>query len=381
MRTDPRTLPALLGSILDPSVREIFSPEFIICSELFDLFTVHKVVEVLRQLELSELARHGATAEQIVAAKGFVPGAVIPLRWMLDKLRVEGFLDGGQPLPEADPERFESEACAVDPGCRPSFAVVNEMAVHALEFFRGERTGEEILFAPNRLSLWFDYFNNDNLLYAVNNLLGAEAVCRAFPPGEATLLELGGGSGSAALALAEKLRSHGALGRLRSYRFTEIVPTFLRRAERMIKAAFPELPVAYQKADIDQPLTSQEIEAGSMDLVYAVNTIHIADDLAATLTYIREILKPGGRAVFSECVRPFAGQPIYVEFVFNFLVHFTGVKTDPRIRPNHGFLTPANWRDAFAEAGFEQIAILPNVEEMAKVYPSFFVAAVSGRKP
>ena len=116
-------------------------------------------------------------------------------------------------------------------------------------------------------------------------------------------------------------------------------------------------------------------------MVYAVNTVHIARDLGATLARIREALKPGGVAVFSECVRPFAGQPIYVEFVFNFLENFTGVATDAETRPNHGFLTPENWRRAFRAAGFERPEILPDVEELAKHYEAFFVAAVSARKP
>ena len=78
----------------------------------------------------------------------------------------------------------------------------------------------------------------------------------------------------------------------------------------------------------------------------------VAKNLAATLARVREILRPGGVAVFSECVRPFEGQPIYVEFVFNFLENFTGVETDPETRPNHGFLTPGSWRRSLAAAGF-----------------------------
>ena len=105
---------------------------------------------------------------------------------------------------------------------------------------------------------------------------------------------------------------------------------------------------------MDRDFAEQGVDAGIADVVYAVNTIHIARDLAATLARVRETLKPGGVAVFSECVRPFPGQPIYVEFVFNFLENFTGVATDPRTRPNHGFLTPENWRRAFAAAGFEK---------------------------
>jgi SAM-dependent methyltransferase len=132
---------------------------------------------------------------------------------------------------------------------------------------------------------------------------------------------------------------------------------------------------------MDRDFREQGIDPGSADVVYAVNTIHIAKDLAATLARVRETLAPGGVAVFSECVRPFEEQPIYVEFVFNFLQNFTGVATDPLTRPNHGFLTPESWRRSLAAAGFEKPEILPDVESLARHYEAFFVAAVSARKP
>jgi SAM-dependent methyltransferase len=132
---------------------------------------------------------------------------------------------------------------------------------------------------------------------------------------------------------------------------------------------------------MDRDFEEQAIEPESADLVYAVNTIHVARDLRATLGRIHRTLRPGGVAVFSECVRPFEGQPIYVEFVFNFLENFTGVATDPEVRPTHGFLTPENWRRAFRAAGFEDPKILPDVESLAKHYDAFFVAAVSAVKP
>jgi len=132
---------------------------------------------------------------------------------------------------------------------------------------------------------------------------------------------------------------------------------------------------------MDRDFAEQGIPPESADVVYAVNTVHVARDLGATLVRIRAALRPGGVAVFSECVRPFAGQPIYVEFVFNFLENFTGVSTDPATRPNHGFLTPANWRAALAAAGFERPEILPDVESLARHYDAFFVAAVTGWKP
>jgi SAM-dependent methyltransferase len=256
------------------------------------------------------------------------------------------------------------------------------MVEHVPEFLRGEKTGEDILFAPTRLPLWFDYFSNDHLLYEINNRLGAEAVARELPAGRpATIVEIGGGSGSAALALGERLARDAALSRIGRYVFTEIVPTFLRRAERSIRARFPDLSAEFRKLDMNEDFATQGVAPSSADVVYAVNTVHIARDLEKTLARIRETLRPGGVAVFSECVRPFAGQPIYVEFVFNFLENFTGVATDPATRPNHGFLTPGNWRSAFEASGFEDPRILPDVEELARHYDAFFVAAVSARRP
>ncbi len=383
----------LLQRIPDPAIRSLFTREFVLCNEHFDRFTDDSVLRLVHELGLEGDLARGTSAKDLVRSHGFAPRAEIPIRWFLRKLAAAGYLDADSgtdeavyrargPLPPGDPDRAEAAARALDPGSLPPFAVVRAMVEHVPAFLAGEKTGEEILFSPARLPLWFDYFSNDNLLYQINNRLGAEAVARALPatrPG--VILEIGGGSGSAAMAVGERLARDARLSRIEKYVFTEIVPTFLRRAERAIRARFPELPAEFTRLDMDRDFAEQGIAPESADVVYAVNTVHIARDLAATLGRIRAALKPGGLAVFSECVRPFAGQPIYVEFVFNFLENFTGVATDPDTRPNHGFLTPENWRRAFRAAGFEKPEILPDVEELARHYEAFFVAAVSARKP
>jgi SAM-dependent methyltransferase len=394
MVTRTEDLETLLARIPDRAIRELFSVEFILCCEQFDRFTTAMVLRLMRELGMAEALERGATAREIVAEKCWAARAEVPIEWFLRKLAEEGILvrlgDGGKgsyrargPLPIADPDEAEARARAINPGSMPPFAVVRAMADHVPEFLRGEKTGEEILFAPNRLALWFDYFSNSNLLYQINNRLGAEAVVRALPvSGRATIIELGGGSGSAALALFERLARDAAVSRIGRYVFTEIVPTFLRRAERAIKASGLAPPaVEFLRLDMDRDFQEQGLPAESADVLYAVNTVHIARDLAAALARIRKTLAPGGVAVFSECVRPFPGQPIYVEFVFNFLENFTGVATDPATRPNHGFLTPADWRRALLAAGFESPEVLPDVEQLARHYDAFFVAAVSARRP
>jgi SAM-dependent methyltransferase len=391
--TRAENLETLLSRIPDAEIRSLFSPEFILCCEEFDRFTTDMVLRLVRELELEEPLSRGTTPGDLAREKEFAPRAEIPLAWFLRKLEAEGYVDRERsdaglryrargPLPPGDPDRAQARAEAIDRRSRPPFAVVRAMVEHAPEFLRGEKTGEEILFSPARLPLWFDYFSNENLLYQINNRLGAEAVVRALPPGRpATVVEIGGGSGSAALAVAERLSRDAAVSRIGRYVFSEIVPTFLRRAERAIKARSPSMPVVYLRLDMDRDFEDQGVAREIADIVYAVNTIHVARDLNATLARIRETLKPGGAAVFSECVRPFEGQPIYVEFVFNFLENFTSVVTDAATRPNHGFLTPDNWRKALEKAGFEKPEILPDVEELARHYDAFFVAAVTARRP
>jgi SAM-dependent methyltransferase len=386
-------LSTLLARIPDPAIRSLFTPEFILCSEEFDRFTVDTLLNLVADLDLGESLARGTTVAEALASHGWTPRAAIPLTWFFrklaaeDHLRVEGagpdavYRSRG-PLRIGDPDRSEARARALDPRSAPPFSVVRAMVEHVPAFLRGELSGEDVLFHPAKLPLWFDYFSNDNLLYQINNRLGAEAVVRSLPSGRpADVVEIGGGSGSAALAVAERLARDAALSRIGSYVFTEIVPTFLRRAERNIKARWPALPVQFQKLDMDRDFGEQGLAPESADVVYAVNTIHIAKDLGVTLARVRGILRPGGVAVFSECVRPFEGQPIYVEFVFNFLGNFTGVATDPETRPNHGFLTPGSWRKSLAAAGFEKPEILPDVETLARHYDAFFVAAVSARKP
>ena len=384
-------LPELLARIPDPGIRALFSPAFILCAEHFDRFTVDVLLDLVRRLELVSVFARGATVADAIREKGYAPRARAPLDWFLRKLAAEGYGEIlaeepepvfriREPLPVGDPDRAEALARSVDPSSLPAFAVVRAMVAHVPEFLRGEKTGEEILFAPARLPLWFDYFSNDNLLYQINNRLGAEAVARLLPRNPAAVVEIGGGSGSAALAVAERLARDGRLPRLARYTFTEIVPTFLRRAERTLRARFPEVPFEFVRLDMDRDFETQGVAPESADLVYAVNTVHVAKDLGETLARVRRTLKPGGVVVFSECVRPFPGQPIYVEFVFNFLENFPGVATDPEPRPTHGFLTPESWRRALRAAGFTDPDILPDVESLAKHYDAFFVAAVSARR-
>jgi len=131
--------------------------------------------------------------------------------------------------------------------------------------------------------------------------------------------------------------------------------------------------------DMNRPFAEQGVAAESVSLVYAVNTVHAAHDLAATLGEVRRALRPGGRLVLSECVRP--PEPIYAEFVFNLMQAFRAPQLHSRYRPHGGFLRPEHWRAALEAAGFEDVRFLPDVGRIHEAVPDFGVAAIGGTRP
>ena len=84
--------------------------------------------------------------------------------------------------------------------------------------------------------------------------------------------------------------------------------------------------------------------------------------------------------VATECVRPYTGQPIYIEFVFNLLESFQHPRLVPEWRPNGGFLTPEQWGRALEANGFRDVAFFPDVRAIRDAYPSFIVAAITARR-
>jgi SAM-dependent methyltransferase len=372
----PEVAALLAGSGLEG----IFSERFMAATEIYDDLVNAACWRILEGL--GRLPSAGGSPEQALQDDAALPARTRPeLRYLFGKLLASGFLrrsDGALSragAPPAPVEALAAELRAREPDAAVGAEIVEILVEEAPAFFSGEKTGEEILFSPGRLPLWIRYFSNANVLYAVNNSLGAEVLTRILPSG-AEILEVGGGCGSAAEAALGRL---GA--RIARWRFTEFVPAFLRRGERAARsAAAPSSVVEAAKLDMTKPWAGQGVPPGSFDAVYSVNCFHVARDLGFVLREAKAALKPGGAAVVSECLHPGThDHPTHVEFVFDFLESFTNVETDPVLRPTHGFLSPGSWRRSFAAAGFSRVDVIPDVVALARHYPDFFVGVVVAR--
>jgi len=383
-----------LAEVLPPRISAPFTSAFVRSSTLFDEYVDGLVLSVFRAVGLAEAAREPGTADEIVRRAGLEPGrARVPVEWILRRIGRRGILEqsegGGATrfrligkLPDLDPLAVREEQRHLDPSWLPSYVLAETVAKDYPAFLRGERVGEEILFSPLRLRLWVDFFSNDNGLYAVNNSVGAGAVEEWMPRGPATIVELGGGLGSGATAVLDALRRAGRWGEISEYRFTELVPAFLRRGQNALQTRFPDASfLRFASLDMNRLLGEQGVAPGSVSLVYAVNTVHVARDLGFTLREIFQALAPGGRLVISECIRTTSAHVIYVEFIFNLMETFRSPVLNPSYRPNGGFLTPEQWQGALQAAGFVDVSMYPDLRRLRADFPDFCVGALSARRP
>jgi len=375
-----------LAALLPSRLLPMFDDRFTGSCDLFEEYVHRLAVQVVRGTGLDVAARQPGTPGEIAARAGLdTMSAPVPVGWFLSLLVERGLAARGDDgrtvvpgvLPDLDPREVADAQERRDPSALPSYRMAALAATLSPPVLRGAVSGEEALFAPDRIGAWFEYFSNDNVIYAISNRVGAIAAEHALRAEGGAVLELGGGLGSGTSALLERFADAGRLHAIRSYRCTEIAPSFLRRAQRGLAGRFPGVPLSFGRLDMDRPFDEAGTEAGTLALVYGVNTLHVARDLEATLAEIRRALEPGGALVLSECVRPFPGRPVYIEFIFNLIEAFRAPRLVEPWRPNGGFLTPEHWTAALEACGFRDVTIEPDIARIREVNPSFIIAAIA----
>jgi SAM-dependent methyltransferase len=380
---------ALFPPALLPLFDDVFINSFDMCEEYVDRLSL----AVFKSTGLERACQEEVTAAQAVARAQLVPGiARVPAAWLLATLAGRGWLKTSgspegeilyrieRPLPALDPDEILRSQEVLDPRYLPSYQIAALAARHYPAVLRGQMTGEQALFGAEGIIAWVKYFSNDNPLYAISNAVGACAAEQALTRGSAAILEIGGGLGSGADTLLDRFAAAARPVRISAYRFTEISPLFLKRAQRTLAARHPSCPFAFAPLDIDRPFAEQGVTPGAHSLVYGVNVLHVARDLAATLDELKKALAPGGMLVMSECMRPFAEKPIHLEFVFNLLGSFRDPVLVPGWRPNGGFLTPEQWSVALEANGLADVRVFPDIAAIRDAYPAISVAAIIARR-
>jgi SAM-dependent methyltransferase len=383
MRRLPMAIPRELDDLMPDVPAGIFDETFRIACERLDRFIGALTVELAASLGLD--AGELPPPEVLLAERGWRPAGALSIRWLLETLELYGAAErrGDRLWHRAQPPavasaQLRAEAERILPSARPAYEVLSLSAATLPSVLRGELRGEDALFGPAAVGLWFDYFSNSNPHYAPNNALTALAVERNVGP-HASVLEVGGGGGSAAQALLRSLAAAGKDPGL--YVFTEPQPAFLRRGVRAVQPLVSErCEFRSMRFDIDFDAAEQGLASTGFDVIFGVNTVHLARDVVGTLRRLRQLLRPGGVVVVGELLRPTLTAPVHLELPFTLLTAYGQVSLADGIRSRPGFMCAEGWRQAFRAAGFGEITTLPvQLERCAEIYPGFYCGAVAAR--
>ena len=384
--SDPR-----LAEYLKKYPPPVFSERLYQSIELLERYSVDMAIDLARRLNVTDHLSQWRSLDDLGRILSFQPSFKFALHWILERLVeidcVEARTDGNtrlyhlrHTLRKPDLESLRAAGLQIDPANAATLALLDYAASLYPAVANGEQSGDRNLLGPQGVPLWLNYFHNDNLSYAVNNWVGA-ALAAECVSNQRTLqiLEVGAGPGSASEILLRLFDERGLLPRVERYLITEPNAFFLRCGQRKLARQYPDLPLKWGTLNLDLPWSTQGIDPGEFDLIYAVNVMHISRDLLFSLNEARSALASDGWLVIGECLRPYFNQPIYPELMFQILESFTNVQTDPEIRPNPGFLTAEHWRRAFTRAGFQRSEVAPNIDRIREIYPHFFTGAICGQ--
>jgi len=385
-RSDPR-----LAQCLQQFPTDVFSERLYQSIELMERYSIELAIDLSRQLNLPEQLSEWRSVDELCRLLSFQPGFKIALRWILERLVEIGCAErrtDGQvcsyhlrQLPwQPDLKRWRAIGLTIDPANAATLDLLDHAASVYPTVASGQSGGDHNLLGPQGVPLWLNYFNNNNLTYAVNNWVGAVLAADRLSDRRAIrILEVGAGTGSASEILLQLLAERDLLPWIERYLITEPNAYFRRCSQRKLVGQYPNLALEWAPLDLDLPWNTQSIAPGEFDLVYAVNVMHISKNLLFSLNEARSALAGDGWLVIGECVRPYDNQPIYPELMFQILDSFINVQMDPEIRPNPGFLTAEQWCRAFSRAGLKRTGVAPDIDRIREIYPHFFTGAICGQ--
>lgn len=214
------------------------------------------------------------------------------------------------------------------------------------EVLRGACDPVSLLFPPDEPITAATLYQHTSGARTMNRLLGASIqalVERSDPKRQLSILEIGGGVGSATFAILPELT-----GRTVRYVFTDVSAWFITQAKEKLRD-FPFCE--FQLLDITRDLRQQGFHADDFDLVIAANVLHVAPGLRQAIERIQMLLKPGGSLLLLEATEPRR----WTDLIFGLTSGWTQFE-DHEVRDKHVLVSAERWRNLLLDCGMESSA-------------------------
>ncbi|KAK3296398.1 uncharacterized protein B0H64DRAFT_461504 [Chaetomium fimeti] len=222
------------------------------------------------------------------------------------------------------------------------------------DLFRGQVPALQLLMQDNMLT---DYYQRGLGLKQSNKRGGAAAaqIVHRYP--DMRILEVGGGTGSATLAILSRIED-----KFTSYTFTDISSGFFDDTRQTLGSYAAR--VVFQTLDISRdPSGEQGFEAGTYDLVVASNVLHATPTLEDTLRNCRRLLRPGGYLLLVENT----ASTLSTEFIFGTLPGWWLGADEGRA--DSPLVSEARWHSYLLHSGFSGVdAVTRDVDEDSRYY-------------
>ncbi|KAI2630164.1 hypothetical protein GGS26DRAFT_598659 [Hypomontagnella submonticulosa] len=156
------------------------------------------------------------------------------------------------------------------------------------------------------------------------------------------VLEVGAGTGGSTRGVLAALE-----GRMGSYTFTDISPSFFQKARKDFDKYSGRM--IFKTLDIEEDPSTQGYELGSYDLIIASNVLHATRRLSNTLRQCRALLRPGGHLLLMEGTR----MTTAFQLLFGVLPGwFLGLDDNRVWAPS---TTIPEWNDVLKKVGFSGV--------------------------
>ncbi len=228
----------------------------------------------------------------------------------------------------------------------------------------GERNGLDALFPNGDMAVLAQFYRTSPVCRIYNEALGrcVRELLRCWPlRRKCRILEIGGGTGALLLNLYPALSSQRI-----EYTFTDVASSFVRAREKACRN--PEW-LAFAQYDFNSDPLIQGFSANYFDIVLASDCLHLARDLAFTLSSLQAMMHPGGHLLLSELT----AEPDWARLVFGMSADWWHNAQDSRLH-NSPVHTVAAWRRSLESARFRVLEVLSDRNDGKPPRHSIFIA-------
>ena len=261
-----------------------------------------------------------------------------------------------QTLKKVNPSEKNQSLLSQYPEETATLTVLERCGSQLAVVLRGAVDPVELVFPKGDLTTATQLYTDSTLPKMMNTIVEQVIIkiIEKLPPSRGVrLLEIGAGTGGTTSYILPHLNPNQT-----EYIFTDIGALFTSKAQDR----FRDYPfVRYQTLDIEVEPTIQGFEPHQYDVIIAANVLHATASIKQTLSYVRQMLAPGGILVLYETTTRSA-----LDVIFGLLEGWWKF-TDYELRPDHPLLNRQQWKKVLSETGFTQVVTLPEVEGMAEV--------------